>query len=44
MDGVIPKIWGGMKEEVSRLLSTEEPVVSLTSDIWSCSSNEDLCM
>ena len=29
-----------MKEEVSKLLSSDEPVVSLTTDIWSCSSND----
>ena len=39
-DSVIPKICSGMKEEISRLLSSEEPVVSLTTDIWSCSSND----
>ena len=30
----------GMKEEVSKLLTSDEPVVSLTIDIWSCSSND----
>lgn len=39
-EGVIPKICNGMKEEVSRLSSSNEPVVSLTTDIWSCSSND----
>ena len=29
----------GMKEQVSKLLGSDEPVVSLTTDIWSCSSN-----
>jgi len=29
-DCVIPKIFGGMKEEVSKLLHSDEPVISLT--------------
>ena len=29
-----------MKEEVSKLISGDESVVSLTTDIWSCSSND----
>jgi len=29
-----------MKEEVNRLLSSEEPVVTLTMDIWSCRSSD----
>ena len=37
---VIPKVRSGMKEEVSKHLSNDEPVVSLTTDIWSCTSND----
>ena len=39
-DSAIPKICNGMKEEVSKLLSSDKPIVSLTTDIWSCSSND----
>ena len=39
-DSVIPKICNGMKEEVSKLISSDKPIVSLTTDIWSCSSND----
>ena len=37
---IIPRICSEMKEEVSKLLSSDKPVVSLTTDIWSCSSND----
>ena len=40
MECFIPRVCSGMKEEVSKLLSSDEPVVSLTTDIWSCSSND----
>lgn len=36
---VISEICGGMIKEVSKLLSSDEPVVNLTTDIWICSSN-----
>ena len=39
MECIIPKICAEIKEEVSKLVSSDEPVVSLTTDIWSCSSN-----
>ena len=40
MECIIPQICGGIKEEVSKLLSGDEPVVSLTTHNWSCSSND----
>ena len=38
-DNVIPKICSGMKDEISKLISSEEGSVSFTTDIWSCSVN-----
>jgi len=29
-----------VKDEVKKLLSSDKPVVSITTDIWSCSSND----
>ena len=36
----IPRFVLGMKEEVGKLLSSDKLVVSLITDIWSCSSND----
>ena len=40
MECVIPKSFGKIKEEVSKLSRINEPVVSLTTDIWSYNSTD----
>ena len=38
----IPRFVLGMKEEVGKLLSSDKLLVTLITDIWSCSSNDAL--
>ncbi|XP_065892448.1 zinc finger BED domain-containing protein 4-like [Dysidea avara] len=39
-DTIIPKIFSGMKDEVGKLINSEEGSISFTTDIWSCSVND----
>ena len=39
-DTVIPKIFSGMKDEIGKLINSEEGSISFTTDIWSCSVND----
>ena len=39
-DTIIPKIFSGMKDEIGKLINSEEGSISFTTDIWSCSVND----
>ena len=39
-DTTIPKIFSGMKDEIGKLINSEEGSISFTTDIWSCSVND----
>ena len=42
-DTIIPKIFSGMKDEIGKLINSEEGSISFTTDIWSCSVNDTRC-